>query len=466
MFDLGTPRSAALAAIAAVMATYAVASADIQRHDLAAEVDVRLVLAEGEPKKCSVRAWTGTGIEGSCGTIRWEELKSGTAFRLLKELVAAQGASGAPVVAPAAPAAPGVGESAAPRTELEDAATVALSLAEPGAGVSAVLDWARKSGVDAAGETRIRAEADRLRAERDSRRRAERDSELARRTPEAGPFARQAWIVPPPGDFEVGSRASLEAARALLAGAGGSATLHETKFLSVLAESGDGAFRAEAAALEGATIDCRGRLDASGLVVAQQGRIPVVFVTDLDRWRLLVTSAFGGDPAAHRESFTVYPDGRAIVFVAPEGDAQRRRFAAVAGVARALLHYTGSPHRPTAWINEGLPLVFADMAVPGAARDSELRRPGLSHLRNGGSFAPILGAGYGDAAWMRDGALARSLSYMLMRFLYERDEALATRFAKADLAGAADDGARCMRTFGASLASVVATAERWFQTND
>jgi hypothetical protein len=152
--------------------------------------------------------------------------------------------------------------------------------------------------------------------------------------------------------------------------------------------------------------------------------------------------------------------------VAPDGDAQRRRFAAFVGVARALVHYTGSPVRPTAWINEGLPLAMADIAVPAAARDRELRRAGLAHLRGGGSFAPILRAGYGDLVWTRDAALSRSLSYMLMRHLIERDVDGALRFAKGDLPGAADDDARFRRTFGEPLASGVAAAQRWFQTND
>ena len=467
-------RRLASTTLAAVLAIYAGASADIQRHELGAEVEVRLVLAKGEPTRCAVRAWSGVGIEGSCGSIRWEELKSGTAFRLLKELVAVRGGEGGAAAKPSEGTESGgnakqgeVATTSSPRTQdIEDAAAVAMSLAEPGAGESVVLGWARKAGVDAAGESRIRAEADRLRAERESRLRAERDAAQVRRTPEAAAFPRQAWIVAPPGDFDVDSRSALEAARALLARAGGSATLYETKWLSVLAESGDDAVRNEAGALEAATADWHTRFEVAGLPLRQQARIPVVFVADLDRWRLLVTAAFGGDPAVHRESFTVYPEGRAVVFVAPDGDVQRRRFAAFVGVARALLHYTGSPARPTPWINEGLPLAMADISVPAAARDRELRRAGLAHLRKGGSFAPILRAVYGDSVWTRDLALSRSLSYMLVRHLLERNVDAALLFAKGDLPGAADDDARFRKSFGEPIANGVASAQRWFQTND
>jgi hypothetical protein len=104
--------------------------------------------------------------------------------------------------------------------------------------------------------------------------------------------------------------------------------------------------------------------------------------------------------------------------------------------------------------------------VPAAARDRELRRAGLAHLRKGGSFAPILRAVYGDSVWTRDLALSRSLSYMLVRHLLERNVDAALLFAKGDLPGAADDDARFRKSFGEPIANGVASAQRWFQTND
>ena len=204
----------------------------------------------------------------------------------------------------------------------------------------------------------------------------------------------------------------------------------------------------------------------------------VVAPADRDSWRLLVVAAFGGDPERLGPVVTVYPtlapggDPLAMVLVAPEADPARRRFAAALGVARAVLHYAGSPMRGPAWLNEGFPSVMADLAVPEARMDLALRRDGLAAIRAGGDFGSVLSADYIDPPWEGDRARAESLSYMFVRWLHENDAAGLIAFTEpVTSAGPAPSPVapwpeRFRRAFGMRPAEAASRARAWFITND
>ena len=114
---------------------------------------------------------------------------------------------------------------------------------------------------------------------------------------------------------------------------------------------------------------------------------------------------------------------------------------------------------------------MADVSVPNAAQDKEWRAVGLAWLRNGGSFAPIVGAGYDNEVWSGEAQLARSLSYMLVRWLYESAPDATLRFARkfeepSPGQPPLDEAARFRSAFGVSLEQRVSDAQRWFRTND
>lgn len=440
--------------VSAVLAIYAGASADIQRREVAPQVSLSVPLVAGGEPRCAVASWSGVGLEGSCGSYRWEEIKPGGAFAMLKALVPSK-------------------DSGAAR----DALAVLLSLEDSGPVGNLAVEWAKRQGLAPAQIAEARAEAALLVKARSDAARAREAERALRTSPEAAVFAQSDWLPPTPAEFAEASAVAVEAARALLARAGGSATLHEADHVAVLAESGDPVFAQDAAALEAVFTEWTSRLAASGVTVAVQGRIPVVFAADRDRWRQLVVTAFGGDPDAHADSVTVYPTvgstkqfAAAIVLVAPEGDRTRARHAALVGLARAVLHYSGAPSRAPAFLTEGLPRVMADVATPKAGVDAAMRRQALTAVRAGASFTPVVRAGYADPIWTNDPARARALSYIFVRWLWDNDSGKVLRLARSSGAWGAAGGdpldARFAKAFGMSPDAACAKARQWFMTND
>lgn len=439
---------------AAVLAVPRLASADIQRREVSPEVSLSLGLANGKEERCAVSAWSGVGLEGSCGSYRWEQLKAGSAFAVIKSVVTAKDAGAA-----------------------RDGLAVILSLPDAAKVGPLAVDWAKRQGLDAAGVESARKAGEGLAKVRSDEARQQAAAAAARATPESAVFASTAWTVPTPQVFGEMSARTVEAARALLARAGGSATLHESTHIAVLAESDDAAFAREAAALETIFAEWSERFASAGITVAAQARIPVIFVSDQDRWRQLVTTAFGGDPAVHADSVTIYPTigapnafPAAIVLVAPEGDRSRARFAAAVGLARAMLHYTDAPARGPAFLNEGLPRVMADVSTPKAGMDIALRRQALLSIRGAGSFAPVVASGYADPMWTGDPQQARAMSYLFTRWLWDNEPSRLLRFAKASGAWGAPNAptleARFSKSFGMTVEAACARARKWFQTND
>lgn len=439
---------AKLLMVAAVLAAYPSAQADIQSRNLEPRAQVKLQLLQRGELRCEVVRWDGLGLEGSCGAVAWDAFAAGPALAALKSIVGDRDA-----------------EACA------DAATVVLSIDDSGAPARSALDWARKAGADAARLDRVRAEARDLRQKRQSAAAAARAERLQRLTPEAGVFGTTPWPALHSDDFAAVGAASIEEARALLARTGGSATLHESQHIALLAESGDKALVKETVALERFYAAWRGEFEKASITLSAQGRIPVIVVQDRDRWRLLVQTAFGGDAERHPDAVAIYPTTglpaapRPIVLVRPDSDPLRQRYNASLGMARAILHLAGSPARPPAWLNEALPKVMADQAVPDAKMDAVLRERGLAAVRRGADFSAVLGAGYGDGLWESDPALAQSLAYMFARWIDENAPERLLRYAKAPRTSEPED-ARFKRHFGMTIAEANARAVKWFQTND
>jgi hypothetical protein len=439
---------AALPAIAAVLACYATAGADIQSRNLEPEAQVRLELADGRRVECKVFRWDGFGLEGSCGAIAWTALKQNTQFSVLKAMLSERDT-----------------EACA------DAAAVVLSLDEAGIAAKPALDWAKKAGAAAERLELAKQEASALKAARAAKMKSERAERLSRLTPEAGVFPSKPWQDLHSADVGAVGAASIEATRAILAKTGGSATLHEAEHIALLTESGDEKHVADAAFLERFYRDWRDRFEDVSIRIAEQGAIPVVIVQDRDRWRLLVQIAFGGDSAQHLDAVTIYPasgtpaEPRPIVLVHPDSDPVRQRSNACVGLARAMLHLASSMERGPAWLNEGLPRAMADVSVPEAKRDADFRRTALAAVRKGPGFAPVLAASYGEGIWASDPVLARALSYLFTRWLADGAPQQLLRYAEAPRTSEGET-ARFKRIMGMSLDEAVARATQWFQTND
>jgi len=442
------PNTGHLPILAAVLAVHAQASADVPERNLQNEIQVKLELVDGTGRECRVVRWGGLGLEGSCGFTPWDRIKTSAALAVLDQLA-------------------GKDDAAARR----DAAVIGLSLEPKGSTAVRAVEWARKAGAEEADLARIREEAAALATERAARVRALEDARLARITPEAARFPDTPLRALHSHDIEAVSDATIEASRALLARAGGGGTLHRSERVALLAESGDHALVRDAVYLERFFSDWSRRIRESGVPLVDQGVVPVVLANDTDRWRLLVQAAFEGDAARFPDSVTIYPKSglpeelRPIVLVNPSGDALRVRYGAAVGLARALLHCTGTPARPPAWLNEGLPRAMAAGAVPQSGMDAELRRRGLAALRSGGGFAAILDSRYGDGLWERDPELAQSLSYLLSCWMLEKEPARTMQYAHAPRI-AETEAARFERIMGVSLARAAGLARSWYQTND
>lgn len=435
------PNAAARAVVTAVLALSAGASAAADRRDLPAEVEAELQRADGTRIPCAIRAWDEDALEGSCGKIPWIELKPASAFATLKAIVKPKDAAAA-----------------------ADAVEALCSVGLEARLESSVVEWAKREGVEKAALDAAKAEGARRRTARENAAKEAFAKACARTDPEAGVQGGTLWTALQPEAFESASAESVEAARALLARAGGSATVHQASRVVVLAESGDAVHREDAAFLDRLAEQWSADLDASGCAVALQGRVPVVLVAERDRWRLLVASAFGGDPEQHPDSVTIYADGRAIALVAPHADRSRLRAAAATALARALLHFAVRSDRGPAWICEGLPRVLADIAVPAAGMDASLRGRALPAIRAGGIPA-VIASDYCDGAWKSDRARAIAVSYVFARWLHERSGLRLATFAK-DRQPGEDDAARFKRAFRATPAQATAAAVKWFQTND
>lgn len=437
-----------LPALAAFLASYAAARADIQSRNLEVPAQVKLELADGRREDCKVVRWDGFGLEGSCGAIAWSSLKVNSQLAVLKSLVSERNA-----------------EACA------DAAAVVLSLDEGGIAAKAALDWAKKAGATPERLEAAKRDAAALKSAAAARAKEAEAARLSRLTPEAGPFPTKPWTNLHSADVEAITASTIEAARALLAKTGGSATLHEAEHISLLAESGDERFVADAAFLERFFRTWRDRFEEASVSIAEQGTIPVVVVNDRDRWRLLVQIAFGGDAAQHPDAVAIYPSSgtpaeqRPIVLVRPDSDPTRQRYNACVGLARAMLHLAGSAERPPAWLNEAFPKVMADSFVPEAKLDADFRASALATVRSGAGFAAVLGARYGDGVWATDPRIAQSLSYLFTRWLAENRLVPLIRYAKAPRTSEGE-AARFKRVFGMSLDEANARACKWFATND
>ena len=441
-------------ASAAVLAVAAPAPADVQRREVAVEVPLSLGLANGETRPCAISAWSGVGLEGSCGLFRWEQLAPGTVLQALKAVVPANDADSA-----------------------VDALAILLShpqstrLAGPGK------DWAKRQGVDEAGLARARTKAEELRKGRAALLEAERSRAALGSTPELAAYATTQWRTPTPERFAEESAALIEHARALLARAGGSTTLYESDRVAILSERSDAAVAGDAAWLDARIGEWSDRFARVGAAPSMQAKVVVIQLSDLDRYRQIVTAGFEGDAARHPDSVTMYPmlaspavagDRAAVVIVAPTSDRTRARHAAALGSARALLHYTTSAARPPAFLNEGMPAVLADVAVPEAGVDAQLRGPALREVRDGHSLLAVARAKYADDAWLENQAATASLSYLFVRWLWDNEPERLLRLAKGDGGwGPTEDlEARFEKAMGVKLDASCRRATQWFRTND
>lgn len=442
------PRPGLLPLLAAVLAVHTHASAQVSDRKLKDEVQVRLQFADGSERECKVLQWNGIGLEGSCGLVVWDRLKPASALAVLQQLSGTADAAAA-----------------------IDAATIALSLDVRGAGETKAIGWARRGGATDEAVAQIRSDAVALAKERNARSREMEAARLARLTPEAGSFPTQPLRPLHSHDVEAVSDATVEEARALLARAGGGGTLHQAERVALLVESGDHALVRDLVILERAFVEWRKRIEETGVAVSEQGLVPVVLAGDQDRWRLLVQSAFAGDAARFPDSVVVYPETglpaapRPIVLVNPAGDAVRVRYNAAVGLARAVLHVSGTPTRPPAWLNEGLPRAMAAGAVRIADMDTEVRKRGLAVLRSGGGFTAVIEAPYGSGVWESDPALAQSLSYLFSSWLLEQEPRRTMQYARGPRA-AETEPERFQRVMGISLREAQARALRWYQVND
>ncbi len=436
----------------------AIAFDEVPKRELAAPVAVRVPSAGGG-SRCEVAAWDGEVLIGSTGVVPWRAMSAGEALVILRAIVPKDDAAA-----------------------VADAIAVVAAHPEPGRAVATALEWGKRCGLDGSALDAARARGEALRAARAERIAKERAARLVAASPEAAAFPASGWLAPARTAFDKTSAALVEHARAALAKAGASATLHEAPAVALLVEKDGGGAedvaRADTAFLERFAADWIQRFERAGVETSPQARIVVVAPADRDRWRLLVVAAFGGDPERLGPVVTVYPtlapggDPLAMVLVAPEADPARRRFAAALGVARAVLHYAGSPMRGPAWLNEGFPRVMADLAVPEARMDLALRRDGLAAIRAGGDFGAVLSADYIDPPWEGDRARAESLSYMFVRWLHENDAAGLIAFTEpVTSAGPAPSPVapwpeRFRRAFGMRPAEAASRARAWFITND
>lgn len=442
------PKPGSCLLLAAVLALHTHASAQVPERKLPNEVQVRLQFGDGTDRDCKVLAWNGLGLEGSCGTVVWDRLKPANALAVLEQLAGRDD-----------PAA-GI-----------DAATVALSLGLRGSSETRAIDWARRSGATGEAIEKIKADAAALAKERAVRVREREAARLVRLTPEAGAFPSQPLRSLHRDDVTPVSDASIEEARALLGRAGGGGILHRADRIALLVESGDRALVRDLVLLDRAYAEWIRRIGETGVAVSDQGIVPVVLAGDRDRWRLLVQAAFEGDAARFPDAVTIYPETglpsapRPIVLVNPSGDAVRVRYGAAVGLARAALHVSGTPTRPPAWLNEGLPRAMAADAVRIAAMDEEMRKRGLAAIRAGAGFGAVIDTGYGEGLWESDAELAQSLSYLLASWLLEKEPSRTMQYARGPRI-AESEADRFARVMGITLREAQARAVRWYQVND
>jgi hypothetical protein len=449
----------------AILAVGTSAWADVPRRVLQTGVKSTIELRSGRSLTCTVEAWSGDSFEGSCGTYRWEDVEPASVLRLLRAVIPAKDAQTA-----------------------ADAAAVVLSLSDTnsaaGSFAGSAVEMAKRAGATKEQIEAAREEGKRLAAARTHVDRAAKDAALDTRTPEGHPFPVTPWQPLDAKAFERASAGSLETARSILAAAGTSSTMHEQAGLVVLAEQSADVHREDAVELEGMFRTWAERLSQAGHSFHPQGRIPVVIAGSKESWRLMLASAAGADASTHDHVLVVYrvpkddPNGpmQAIILVAPEGDHTLRRSYAGFGLARAMLHYATTAERSPGWLNEGLPRVMADISFPKARVDLTIRQPGLAVLRGGGSFAQILSLKPGSAVWQGGGdktrrELVQSLSYLLTRYLYEKNAILLVRLAKPPIPKASNATpepfeSRFRKAFGATVEHAASQAQRWYQTND
>lgn len=466
--------------LAAVLATYAVAGEDIQARNLTTGIQVRFERAANPRFECQVLSWDEFGFDGSCGRVEWDELKPGEALAVLKAIVGdkdPEASVDAAVVAVSLVARPepkGGGKSppkspaASPSTP--PAQDPAPSTSKP-IGMQPAVDWARRSGATPGQIEAIPARAEVLRAARADRRAARRLEELVRQSPEAAAFTDRNWTDLHSGDVESVSAATTEAARGILASAGGSASLHQTEHIALLAEGDSSANAKIAARLEVFFNHWKVQFSDASVRIAEQGAIPVVIVSDRDRWRMLVQVAFGGDASRHPDAVTIYPktgepaEHRPIVLVCPAKDASLLEYNACVGLARAMMHLADSQVRCPAWLNEALPKIMADSSQGAAGMDADFRKYALPAVRSGADFRVLLEARYGDPAWTRDPALAQSMAFMFARWIADNAPIRLIRYAEGPRTGESEAD-RFRRYFGMSMDEAAARATKWFQTND
>lgn len=479
----------ALAAlIAAVLATYAGAGTDIQERNLTTGIQVRFERGANPRFDCQVLRWDGFGFDGSCGRIEWDELKPGAALAVLKSIVGDKDTEasidGAVVavslVGKAEPREGGKSSAQSPASapsptpsqtpSQAPAQTPAQQSSKP-VGMQPAIDWARRCGASPSQLEAIPSRADLLRAERAERREARRMEELLRQSPEAAAFTDRSWTDLHSGDVESVSVATTEAARGLLARAGGSASLHQTEHIALLAEGDSSANAKIAARLEVFFKQWKVQFSEASVRIAEQGVIPVVMVSDKDRWRMLVQVAFGGDASRHPDAVTIYPktgepaEHRPIVLVCPGKDASVLEYNACVGVARAMMHLADSQARCPAWLNEALPKIMADSFQGAAGMDADFRKYALPAVRSGADFRVLLEARYGDPAWTRDPALAQSMAFIFARWIADNSPLRLIRYAEGPRSSESEAD-RFRRYFGMSMDEAAARATKWFQTND
>jgi hypothetical protein len=283
-------------------------------------------------------------------------------------------------------------------------------------------------------------------------------------SPEADTFDPAPWGVQTPAERDKAVSELKVSAAAKLAGAGRELTPVESRNAIVYSDLG-----AEDAAVRGIDIDrfVRHALPRLGIDQETQpflGKVVVIIADGDDRFRLLEASAFQQAVTPNDEAFTHYDGGKAYVVVRRQVDVTRTAAATYRAVARAILHRHVSAVRLPTWANEGTADWLVAMYPPAKATDTDLRKPGLAYVRNGGSIEDVLRATY-DTNWPGANGLGRNVGFLLAGLMAEQEPARFHAWLKA-VKGGKPWAQALTEDFGLSPQALADFARRYYRTND
>jgi len=429
----------AIAAIAAAVA--ASTSTAATGGTLERPIEIKVKTPAGVVIAGRLTSWSATGIEGSFGSRRWDELVAGDAKRVFALVMDRK--------------------SVADWLALGE---VLLAAKDGGKLADDALAQAKRLGAHAADIDAARARGTAGHAAREERERMDRERRLQ---DEALPDGATAEPGPVLTDAEraKAAEAMREEAAAVLATAGIAGRTVETERFVLAGDLPQADLERFAAQLDRMYSRVAGMLAVPEGVNLFWGKAVILCFERQETFRMVEAAAFNHHAPPSLRGICHMRGPKVTISIYRGTDEQEFASTLVHETLHGLMHRYATPVRLPDWANEGFAEWVARECVPGSRVDAVRRPPGLRYLRQGGDAARVLSMDSADGSWPGPDAVGYAVGYLLVDLMIADRPSRFGAWAKA-VKGGKPWRQALAEDFGVDADRLAASASQWFKVND